>query len=181
MKAKIANPDPETGIGEICLAGENIMTGYCENPEETAKVMKDGWFYTGDLGKIDENGQIYLAGRKANAMIVENGRHVYPEELENYLNGIPYVRESMVWRKDSDDGNASVIVATILANEKKVADRLGTGYSERELEELILNEIEKINENLPCHKRIRKMVLRKERFQKNSSQKIVRWYPANKE
>jgi long-chain acyl-CoA synthetase len=179
MKAKIANPEPETGIGEICLAGENIMMGYCGDPEATAKVLKGSWLYTGDLGKIDEKGHIYIAGRQENVIIAENGKHVYPEELENCLNGIPFVQESMVCRKASDGGSASVIAATILTDKEKVAERLGDGYSERELEELLCREIEKINENLPYHKRIQKMVLRKEGFQKNSSQKIVRWYPSN--
>ncbi len=181
MKAKIANPDPETGIGEICLAGENIMMGYCENPEATAKVLKGGWLYTGDLGKIDEKGHIYIAGRKENVIIAENEKHVYPEELENCLDGIPFAQESMVWSKASDDGSTSVIAATILADKEKVAERLGGGYSERELEELFWSEIEKINDKLPSYKRIKKMVLRTEKFQKNSSHKIIRWYPANKE
>lgn len=181
MKAKIACPEPETGIGELCLAGENIMMGYCDNPEATAEALKEGWLYTGDLGRIDEKGSIYIAGRKENVIIAENGKNVYPEELENCLISIPYVLESMVWSKDSDDGRAPVIAATILANKEKVTERLGAGYSEQELEKLLWGEISKINDTLPFFKRIKKMVLRKEAFQKNSSQKIIRWYPSNRE
>ena len=181
MKAKIVRPDPETGIGEICLAGENVMMGYCDDPESTGEVLKDGWLYTGDLGRIDENGYIYLAGRKENVIIAENGKNVCPEELENCLSSIPYVLESMVWSKDSDDGGASVIAATILADKEKVAETLGAVYSDRELENLLWSEIEKVNDKLSFFKRIKKMTLRKEAFQKNSSQKIIRWYPSNRE
>jgi long-subunit acyl-CoA synthetase (AMP-forming) len=181
MKARIARPDPDTGIGEICLSGGNIMMGYCGNPEATAEVLKDGWLYTGDLGKIDEKGYIYISGRKENVIIAENGKNVYPEELENCLSSIPYVLKSMVWSKASDDDGAPVIAATILADEEKVTEMLGAGYSEREVEELLWSEIGKINDKLPFFKRIKKMILRKEEFQKNSSQKIMRWYPANRE
>lgn len=179
MKAKLASPDPETGIGEICLAGENIMIGYCGDPEATAEVLKDGWLYTGDLGRIDEKGYIYLAGRKENVIIAENGKNIYPEELENDLNSTVYVLESMVWSKVSNDGEA-VIAATIWADVEKVAERLDAGYSEQELENLLWCEIIKINDKQPFLKRIKKMVLRKEEFQKNSSQEIIRWYPANR-
>ena len=181
MKAKIDRPDPETGIGEICLAGKNIMMGYCDNPEATANALKDDWLYTGDLGSIDEKGHIYIVGRKVNVIIAENGKNVYPEELESCLDSIPYVLESMVWSKDSDDCGAPIIAATILADREKVTERLGAGYSERELEKLLWSEISRINEKLPFFKRIKKMVLRKEEFQKNSSQKIIRWYPANRQ
>lgn len=180
MKAKIDHSDSETGIGEICLTGDNIMMGYCSNPEATAKVLKDGWLYTGDMGRIDEKGHIHIAGRKENVIIAENGKNVYPEELENCLSSIPYVLESMVWNEDSDDSGVSVIVATILPNKEEIIERLGSAYSKWELERLLWSEINKINDNLPFFKQIKKMVLRKDEFQKNSSQKIIRWYPANK-
>lgn len=181
MKAKIDCPDPETGIGEICLAGDNIMMGYCGNPEVTGEILKDGWLYTGDFGRIDENDNIYIVGRKKNAILAENGTYIYPEELESCLSGIPYVLESMVWFNDSDGCEAVVITATILPYEEKVIEYLGAGYSKRELENLIWSEIDKLNDKLPFFKRIKKMVLRKEEFQKNSSQRIIRWYPANRE
>lgn len=181
MKAKIDRPDPETGIGEICLAGDNIMMGYCGHPEATANALKGGWLYTGDLGRIEESGHIYIAGRKKNAILAENGMFVYPEELENYLSDIPYVLECMVWGKDLDDGGVSVITATIWPDEEKAIKRLGAGYSKRNLENLLWSEIGKVNDKLPVYKRIKKIILRKEKFQKNSSQRIFRWYPANRE
>lgn len=180
MKAKIVRPDPETGIGEICLAGENIMMGYCGDPERTAEVLKDGWLHTGDLGKLDEKGCLYIAGRKTNVILAENGKSVYPEELENYLSSIPYVLDSLVWSKDSGDDRAPVIIATIFTDKEKITEMLGDGYSVQELEKLLWSEIGRLNEKLPFFQRIEKIVLRKEAFQKNSCQKIIRWYPANR-
>lgn len=180
MQAKIAHPDSETGIGEICLTGDNIMMGYCANPETTAKVLKDGWLYTGDMGRIDEKNHIYIVGRKENIIIAENGKTVYPEELENRLSSIPYVLESMVWGEDSDNSGISVITATILPDNEKIIERLSSSYSKGELERLLWIEIHKINDNLPFFKQIKNMILRKDEFQKNSSKKIIRWYPANK-
>lgn len=180
-KARIEDPDPETGIGEICLFGENIMLGYYNNPEATAEVLKDGWYYTGDLGRIDEKGYIYITGRKKNVIITKNGKNVYPEELEYYLSNLPYVQESMVWGKDTDDGNDTIIVASIMANVEEIAEKLGGPQSEQELEKLFWSEIDKINDELPYFKRIKKLVVRKEEFEKNTSKKIKRYVDSNKE
>lgn len=181
MQAKIVCPDPDTGIGELCLAGENIMLGYCANPEATDKVLKDGWLYTGDLGKIDEAGYLYLTGRIENVIHTLNGTKVYPEELESRLNSTPYVQESLVWGKTSHDSVVPVVAVTILADEKKAAEALGEGYEERELEELLWMEIHQLSEKQPAFQRIETMIVRKEAFQKNSAQKIIRWYPSNRQ
>ena len=224
MKANIAYPDPETAIGEICLDGENVMMGYCNDPEATAIALKDGWLYTGDLGRMDECGDIYLIGRKSN-LIANIGNKLCPEELEYKLNNLPYVRESMVWKcssgyevntvstcdsmarknsgdyevsrgsvvesevmKNADEGKAwkqmdndIVVAATVLINEEEVAKTLGEDYSEEELEKLLWNSINDINSELPDYKKIRKIVRRREGFQKNSSSKIIRYYPSNRE
>jgi len=181
MKAQIADKDPETGIGEICLSGNNVMLGYYNNPEATAEVLKDGWYYTGDLGKIDEKGYIYITGRKKNVIITKNGKNVYPEEIEYYLSNIPYVQECMVWGKETEDGADTLIVAAIMANEEEVAEKLGESYQDIDVEKLIWDEIDKINSDLPFFKRIRKIVMRKEEFEKNTSKKIKRFVESNKE
>ena len=181
MKAKIADPDPETGIGEICLFGGNVMLGYYNNPEATAEVLKDGWYYTGDLGRIDEKGYVYITGRKKNVIITKNGKNVYPEELEYYLNNVPYVQESMVWGKDSEDGEDTVIVASIMANGEELVEKLGFTPSEQEMEKLFWGEVDKINNELPYFKRIKKIVVRREEFEKNTSKKIKRFVESNKE
>jgi len=181
MDAKIVDADPETGIGEICLYGGNVMLGYYKNPEATAEVLKDGWYYTGDLGKIDDKGYIFITGRKKNVIITKNGKNIYPEELEYYLSSIPYVAESMVWGKDSSDGEDTLIVASVIPNEEEVAEKFGPGYSDQDVEKLIWSEVDKINIEQPFFKRIKKIIIRKEEFEKSTSKKIKRHVESNKE
>lgn len=179
MKAKIDRPDPETGIGEICLAGENIMSEYRKDPVATARALKDSWLFTGDMGRMDENGLLHISGGKWTAITAENGQNVYPEELETMLNRIPYVRESLVWGNKPLIGTIPVITATLLIDDEKTTEKLGVGYSEQDVFELLWKEVEKINENLPEFKNIKRIVLRKNAFLKDSSQRILRWEYSN--
>ncbi|MBE6035644.1 AMP-dependent synthetase/ligase [Aminipila sp.] len=171
----------EEGIGEICLKGGNVMLGYYNMPEATAEVLKDGWFYTGDLGYIDSEGYAYITGRKKNVIITKNGKNVYPEELEYYLSNIPYVLESFVYDRESEDGFDTVIVASIRVDEEEVAEALGEGYTDDMAAELLWNEVDKINQTSPYFKKIKRIVLRKEEFEKNTSKKIKRFVESNKQ
>lgn len=171
----------EEGIGEICLKGGNVMLGYYNMPEATAEVLKDGWFYTGDLGYIDSEGYAYITGRKKNVIITKNGKNVYPEELEYYLSSIPYVLESFVYDRESEDGLDTVIVASIRIDQEEVAEALGEGYTDDMVEELLWNEVDKINQTSPYFKKIKRVVLRKAEFEKNTSKKIKRFVEANKQ
>jgi len=171
----------EEGIGEICLKGGNVMLGYYNMPEATAEVLKDGWFYTGDLGYIDSEGYAYITGRKKNVIITKNGKNVYPEELEYYLSNIPYVLESFVYDRESEDGFDTVIVASIRVDEEEVAEALGEGYTDDMAADLLWNEVDKINQTSPYFKKIKRIVLRKEEFEKNTSKKIKRFVESNKQ
>lgn len=171
----------EEGIGEICLKGGNVMLGYYNMPEATAEVLKDGWFYTGDLGYIDSEGYAYITGRKKNVIITKNGKNVYPEEIEYYLSSIPYVLESFVYDRESDDGLDTVIVASMRIDEEEVAEALGEGYTDDMVEELLWKEVDKINQTSPYFKKIKRIVFRKAEFEKNTSKKIKRFVEANKQ
>lgn len=171
----------EEGIGEICLKGGNVMLGYYNMPEATAEVLKDEWFYTGDLGYIDSEGYAYITGRKKNVIITKNGKNVYPEELEYYLSSIPYILESFVYDRESEDGLDTVIVASIRIDEEEVAEFLGEGYTDDMVEELLWKEVDKINQTSPYFKKIKRIVLRKAEFEKNTSKKIKRFVEANKQ
>jgi len=179
-QVKIVDPDPETGIGEICLAGPHVMLGYYQRPDLTAESLIDGWYYTGDLGKIDAKGYVYITGRKKNVIITKNGKNVYPEEIEYHLSNVPYVLESMVWEKESTDGSDTIIVASIIANDEEVIEKLGANYSEEDLEKLLWAEIDKINAAQPFYKKIKKVMIRKEEFIKSTSKKIKRHVAENK-
>ncbi len=178
---KIDNPDPETGIGEICAKGPNIMLGYFKNEEATKEVLKDGWFHTGDLGYMDKDNFVYITGRKKNVIITKNGKNVFPEEIEYYLGKVPYVEESLVWGKDSEDSKDTVISANVKVDEDAVAEALGENYTDEQVLELLWKEVDKINEELPFFKRIKKMAIRKTDFEKTTGKKIKRFVDANKE
>lgn len=180
MQVKIADKD-EDGIGEICLKGDNVMLGYYKNPEETAKVIKDGWFYTGDQGYTDDEDFIYITGRKKNVIIASNGKNVFPEELEYLLSKSPYVAESMVWGADDEKGDIT-IVASIRPDEEEVAEAIGEekAKDDEAIKELLWKEVDRINADLPLFKKIKKISVRREEFEKNTSKKIKRFVEGNK-
>jgi long-subunit acyl-CoA synthetase (AMP-forming) len=177
---KIHEPDPQTGIGEICASGGNIMLGYYKNPEATAEVLRDGWFHTGDLGYLDEDRYVHITGRIKNVIITKNGKNVYPEEIENYLGRIPYIEECLVWGKDSEETGETLIFASIRADYEEVKETLGETYSDGDVEALIWKEIDSLNQQLPFFQRIRKIDIRKEEFEKTTGKKIKRFVDANK-
>ena len=181
MEVKIEDKNEE-GIGEICLKGANIMMGYYNMPEETAKVIQDGWFHTGDLGYVDEDDFIYITGRKKNVIITANGKNVFPEELEYYLGRSVMVSESMVWAQEDSSGQDTVIVATIKPDMEEVEGAIGKEASEdpAQVEKLLWAEVDKINESLPLFKKIKKITVRREEFQKTTGKKIKRFVESNK-
>lgn len=182
MEVKIEDKD-EDGIGEICLKGPNVMMGYYNMPEETAKVIRDGWFHTGDLGYVDDEDFIYITGRKKNVIITRNGKNVFPEELEYYLGKIPYVSESMVWALSDEGGQDDEIAATIKPDMEEVAAAIGEEAAKdaASVEKLLWSEVDKLNETLPLFKKIKKVVIRTEDFEKTTGKKIKRFVQTNKQ
>lgn len=161
----------EEGIGEICVKGDIVMLGYYKDEIRTKEVLQDGWFRTGDYGKINEKGQILITGRKKNIIVLENGKNVYPEEIENYILAIPYVQEVIVKATMNEYGmNGNNLCAEVFLNEEKVKE-LTEG-------ENILEKLkEDINENmkdLPIYKRISEIEIREKEFEKTTTNKIKR-------
>lgn len=173
MEVKVIDKD-EDGIGEICFKGPNVMMGYYNNKAATDEVLIDGWFHTGDLGYVDSEDFVYITGRKKNVIITDNGKNIFPEELEYELSKVPYIAESMVW------GNDKIIAATVTIDEDAVKDALGEEYSITDVEKLIWAEIDKINENLPFYKMIKKLIIRDKEFEKTTGKKIKRFVEENK-
>ena len=180
VEVKIIDKDEE-GVGEICLKGPNVMMGYYNNPEETEKSLIDGWFHTGDLGYIDKQKYIYITGRKKNIIITANGKNVYPEELENYLDESLFVYESMVWSGDDGNGNEKTIIATIKPDMDEVRNYLGDEADDPEsIRELIQSEVDRINEPQPLFKKIGKVIIKMDDFDKTTTKKIKRFNESNK-
>lgn len=172
--AEIFEPD-EDGIGEFRYRGENVMLGYYGDPELTAEVIQDGWFYTGDFGYIDKDNFLVITGRKKNVIVTKNGKNVFPEEMEAVLNQNPEIEESVVSSVDSRDGDLDIMVE-IFPDKEAVSERLGGNYSEEALQDLMNNLIKEFNHEQPGYKRIAKVTLRDEPFEKNTSKKIIRHY-----
>lgn len=129
-ECKIVDKD-EDGFGEICFRGPTVMMGYYKDPERTAQAIdSDGWYHTGDLGYIDEQEYVYITGRKKSIIITGNGKNVYPEELEFYLQKSEYISESMVWGDETNaDPTRRGIYATIRVNKEAIEDKFGADYS----------------------------------------------------
>lgn len=173
VEAKIVNCDKD-GIGELVVKGPNVMLGYFKNEKETKKAIKDGWFHTGDLAKIDEDGYIYICGRKKNVIVLKNGKNIYPEEMENLINKIDGVEESFIFGKPmSKDQNDIKIFAKIVYNPELVEDI----YHVKETEEVykIMNQkIKQINAEMPKYKSIKGMFVSEEPLIKTVTNKIKR-------
>ncbi|MCL2112270.1 MAG: AMP-binding protein [Clostridiales bacterium] len=178
--AKIFEPDPETGIGEICIKGDMVMLGYYDNEEATNEVIKDGWFHTGDYGFIDADRFVHITGRKKNVIITKNGKNVYPEELEYLLSISPVFAEIMAFQLDSELGDDTVIAVIATPNEEEITERLGEGATDEAIGKLFWEEIDKVNASLPIFKKIRKAFVRREPFEVTTSKKIKRFLAENK-
>ena len=171
VSVKIDNPNEEK-IGEIVAKGPNVMLGYYENKEATDEVLKNGWFHTGDLGYIDEDGFIFITGRKKNVIVLKNGKNVYPEELELLINNLPYVAESMVYGMPKDDD--LVVSVKIVYNETYVKQKFGD-VSEDELHDIIWKDIKEINKGLVKYKYIKNLVITNEPMVKTTTAKVKRF------
>ena len=170
---KIDNPNKD-GIGEIIAKGPTIMSGYIDNEEANKEVLKNGWFHTGDLGKFDKDGYLFVTGRKKDVIVLKNGKNIYPEEIEILINKLPYVEESMVFGKPAKD-NDLMICAKIVYN----SDYLKENYSNLSKEDyhnFIWQDIKsKINKSMPTYKYIREIIVTDEPLIKTTTQKIKRF------
>lgn len=166
---KLNDTDEE---GEIVVRGPNVMKGYYKAPELTANAIdEDGWFYTGDIGYIDEDGFIYITGRKKNIIILDNGKNVFPEELEEHLYKLPYIAECVVVGKPNSSGE-TVITAQIFPDFDKAKED-GIEAIE-DVKDTIKGEIQELNKSLPIFKQIRGIEIRKTEFDKTTTKKIKR-------
>ena len=160
---------PAGEIGEICVKGPQVMKGYYKNPQATAEAFNaEGFFKTGDYGRMDEDGYIYITGRKKNIIILSNGKNVYPEEIEEYLYRLDIVKECVVCARDICGDQ--MITAVIYPDYDKFA-----GRSENEIIDAFKKSIASVNRNLPSFKQIHHIEIKKTEFEKTSTKKILRY------
>ncbi len=157
VQIKIENPDAD-GEGEIWVKGDIVMLGYYNKPEETAKVLKDGWFNTGDIGRYEDN-FLTITGREKNVIILDNGKNVYPEEIETLISYIPNVTEAVVYQADN------TIVAEVYSDAEG---------DKNEIMEQIKAEIAEVNKKLASYKQVKRIKFRDTEFEKTATKKIKR-------
>lgn len=171
---KIDNPN-EKGIGEIIVKGENVMLGYYEDEENTKKVLKDGWFHTGDLGYIDEDEFLYISGRSKNMILTKNGENIYPEEIEQILNDNELITESLV--TGTSNGKDDIQVnAKIFPNIEEIKKFLGDKIpSKEDITRVLSDVVKKANQKLPNFKHIKSFKVMDEDFERTTTNKIKRY------
>ncbi len=174
-EVRIENPNSD-GIGEIAVKGSHVMLGYFENSLATEKVLKDGWFYTGDLGRIDDSGFFYVTGRKKNVIVTKNGKNIFPEEVEAYLNKSSYIQECLIWGKYEEISGETYVSAQIVPYIEAIKEKLRIDNpSQEDILKIINLEVKAVNSRMPLYKRIRKFTVRENEFEKTTTKKIKRY------
>lgn len=163
----------EDGVGEIICKGPSVMIGYYDNPEATAEVLKDGWLYTGDYGRFDDEGFLYVCGRKKNVIVTKNGKNIFPEEIEQLLMEQPFIEEVLVYGTiDKRDGDV-IVRAEVYPNYEVIREQLGE-ITKDGIKDTIKDSIEQINDKMPAYKRVKRFKLREDEFEKTTTRKIKR-------
>lgn len=167
---KIVNKD-KNGVGEVIVKGSNVMLGYYEDKKRTKEVIKDGWLYTGDLGRFHRSGRLYIVGRKKEIIVFKNGKKVNPEELEKIINDSEYIEESLIYGEIQKNGDYRICTKIVYS----IDNVLLQGKTEHQIENLINEEIKRINNNLPIYKHIYKVQLTTKSLEKTTTRKIKRF------
>lgn len=171
VQIEIENPD-EKGIGEFIVKGPNVMLGYYKNEEATKNTLVDGWYHTGDLGYRDNDGYLFITGRKKNVIVLKNGKNVFPEELEELVDKLPYVAESLVFGYPKDD---DLVVSVKIVYDENYVKTFMNNMSEKELKEKAWNDIKTINQEIPKYKHMKKLIVTKEPMIKTTTAKVKRF------
>ena len=168
MEVKILSPDPQNIVGEIVCKGDNVMLGYYKNPEATAEAIdKDGWLHTGDLGIMDELGNITIKGRSKNMILGPSGQNIYPEEIEDKLNNMPYVSESIIVQQA--DGKLAALIYP------DFDDAFAHGLDEKAVENAMEANRVQLNTELPAYEQIARIKIYHEEFEKTPKKSIKRF------
>ena len=173
VKVKIDNPD-ENGIGEIIVQGDNVFKGYLNDPEKTNEVLINGWCHTGDIGYIDENGFIFITGRQKDMIVLDNGKKIFPEEVEHVLMDLEYIKDVLVFADNSNGDDDLKLTAKIRIN-KKETQEMYPNLEYNQILQKIWNDIKEINTTFPKYKYIKDVLITEEDFIKTTTLKIKRF------
>lgn len=165
MEVKVLSPDPQNIVGEIVCRGDNVMLGYYKNEEATREAIdEDGWLHTGDLGVIDAEGNVTIKGRSKNMLLSASGQNIYPEEIEDKLNNLHLVSESIIIQKDDK------LVALIHPDYDEAGE-----MPEEELKQVMQANIQELNTLIPHYSQVSRFIIMKEEFEKTPKKSIKRF------
>lgn len=177
---KIHNPN-ENGEGEIWIKSQTLMLGYYEDEEATKEVVHDGWFNSGDIGYQDKDGYVYVTGRSKNVIVTQNGKNIYPEEIELLLSKIPEIQECMVYGKEVEGEKELIISVKVIPNMEEIEKLHGKDLSEEEIHKIIWNKIKEVNKGLTSYKTIKNLEIKHDEFAKTTTMKIKRYVELQKD
>ena len=166
IEIKVDSPDPENIAGELLVHGSNVMLGYYKNPQETADALRDGWLHTGDICNVDSDGFIYIRGRNKNLILGPSGQNIYPEEIEQQLNNMPYVNESLIVDRQQH------LVALIHPDYETAAQQ---GIEADKLPDIMKENIVLLNKDLPAYSQIADFEIMEQEFEKTPKRSIRRF------
>lgn len=173
VQARIDEADDD-GVGELVVKGPNVMLGYYNNKKATESVMEDGWFHTGDLARIDEDGYIFICGRKKSVIVLKNGKNIYPEEMEGLVNKIEGVKESFIFGKQQTDDKDNIKIHVKIVFDKDIMKEAYKVESEEEIYRVLTEKIKEVNSVMPKYKAIRGMIVSDKPLIKTTTGKIKR-------
>ena len=184
-KLKIDNPN-ENGEGEVLINSKTLMLGYYEDEEATKdsiiEVNGERWFRSGDVGYLDKDGFLYITGRSKNVIVTQNGKNIYPEEIEIMLSNIPEIKECMVYGKQDEKEDKELIVsAKVIPNYEEIEEKHGKGLTEEEVYKIIWDKIKEVNKQLTSYKAIKNLEIKHDEFVKTTTMKIKRYAELKKD
>lgn len=174
FEGRIDNPN-EKGEGELVVKGPCVMLGYYGNKEATNEVLKDGWFYTGDLAYFDKDDYIFITGRKKDVIVLKNGKNIYPEETESLLNEIEGVKESFVFGKPNKDDEVDLKIAAKIVYDKDIMKEKFGLEKEEDIKEKIWKDVKEVNKKMPTYKYIKEIYITDKDLIRTTTLKIKRF------
>lgn len=178
---RIEEPN-EKGEGEVLIKSSTLMLGYYEDEEATKAAIVDGWFHSGDIGYLDNDGFLYITGRCKNVIVTQNGKNIYPEEIELMLSDIPEIAECMVYGKQSKEQDKELILSVkVIPNYEEIETRHGKDLTEEQIRDIIWEQIKQVNRKLTSYKAIKNLEIKKDEFEKTTTMKIKRYVEIQKD
>lgn len=181
---KIDNPN-ENGEGEVLIKSDTLMLGYYEDEKATSEAIEviDGqrWFHAGDIGYLDEDGFLYITGRSKNVIVTQNGKNIYPEEIELMLGEVEEIKECMVYGKEEEGSKELLISVKVIPDYEKIEEKHGKDLTDEQIHKIIWEEVKKVNKKLTSYKAIKNLEIKKDEFEKTTTMKIKRFAELQKD